>query len=223
MNLNRIILIGRLTNDPEERFSNDGMEISKFRLAVSRPGRGGGRDGGGGGGRDGDRPDADFFNVTTFRNSAKFVNQYMRRGNLVAVEGRLEIDFYTDREGQKQTWVNVLADNVQSLQTRAEAEAAGERSADRGDRGERGGGGGGRGGRWEHDRDFEDEPAPPPARGGGGGPRRQEFPRPVEDDPFGEEAPRAAAPPRGRGPAKPSAPASGGGFDDDGDDPFADE
>jgi single-strand DNA-binding protein len=222
------VLVGRLTADPEERFSNDGMEISKFRIAVDRRGRGGG--GGGGGDRDRDgggreRAEADFFNVICFRQSAKFANQYLRRGNLVAVEGRLEMDEYTDRDGNRRTWVQVVSDNVQSLQSRAESE------------GGRGGGGGG-GGRWEHDRDFaeDDEPrgggggardrdrGPAPEReaapsgGGGGGGRRQQFPRPVEDDPFAEDD--KGAKPRGGG-GGPASARGGAGFEDDEGDPFA--
>ena len=225
MQLNRIVLIGRLTNDPEERHTNDGVEISKFRIAVNRLGRSSDRD------RGGDREqNADFFNVVCFRHSAKFVNQYLRRGNLVAVEGRLQIDDYTDRDGQRRTWIEVQADNVQNLTARGEAydEDRPRRS---------GGGGGGRdgGGRWEHDRDFDEDEAPAPrGRGGGGGNagerpreddrgggggggerqgRRQSFPKDADDaDPFADEAPR---PPRGA--------VSGGSYDADDDDPFADE
>lgn len=119
MFLNRIVLIGRLCNDPEERFGQDSTELSKFRIAVNRQGRA----------REG-QPDADFFNVVCFRHSAKFVNQYLRRGNLVAVEGRLQIDEYTDREGVRKQWVEVTADNVQNLTPRGEsADGERERSA----------------------------------------------------------------------------------------------
>lgn len=220
MQLNRIVLIGRLTRDPEERHTNDGLEISKFAIAVNRMGRSSDRDRGG----DRDR-DADFFNVVCFRQTAKFVNQYLRRGNLVAVEGRLQIDEYTDREGVRKQWVEVQADNVQNLTPRGESQ-----DDDRPRRS--GGGGGGRdAGRWEHDRDFEDDEAPAPRgrggdapasrpreddRGAAGGerpPRRQSFPKDSDEaDPFADDAPR---PPRGA--------VSGGSYDADDDDPFADE
>ncbi|MBI5830915.1 MAG: single-stranded DNA-binding protein [Armatimonadetes bacterium] len=224
MQLNRIVLIGRLTNDPEERFSGDGMEISKFRIAVNRMGRTSDRD------RGGDRErEADFFNVVCFRHTAKFVNQYLRRGNLVAVEGRLQIDEYTDREGLRKQWIEVQADNVQNLTPRGESASDDDRP-----RRASGGGGGGRdgGGRWEHYRDFEEDEAPAaraprgeaPARGAdrprdddrGGGERpsrRQSFPKDSDEaDPFADDAPR---PPKGA--------VSGGSYDSDDDDPFADE
>lgn len=135
MQLNRIVLIGRLTRDPEERHTGDGLETSKLCIAVNRIGK-----------PEGDRPSADFFNVVCFRQTAKFVNAYLRRGNLVAVEGRIQMDEYTDREGAKRVWVEVLADNVQNLTPKADA--------------------------GQSDRDFEDaDPGPrrkaePMARGG---------------------------------------------------------
>ncbi len=153
MNLNRIILIGRLTADPEERFSNDGMAIAKFRIAVSR--RGKPREG---------QPEADFFNVVCFRQTAEFANRYLRRGFLVAVEGACHIDDYTDRDGNRQRWIEVQADNVQNLTPR------GEGGEDR----DFGGGGGGGGRQWQHSRDddfAEEGPAEErrPRRGSGGG------------------------------------------------------
>jgi single-strand DNA-binding protein len=146
MNLNRIILIGRLTADPTERVTQDGTETSSFRLAVSRSGKP----------REGE-PDADFFAVTAWRNTARFVNQYMRRGNLVAVEGKVQLDEWTDREGKPRAGMKVLADNVQSLQTRAETEAqCGEREQRRTEAPPRG--------MRPRPDQFDDQPAP--ARGG---------------------------------------------------------
>ena len=103
MQLNRIVLIGRLVADPEERQGQD-FEIARFRIAVNRIRRG----------RDGQEV-ADFFNVVCFRHSARFVLQYLRKGNLVAVDGSCQIDQYTDRDNNPQTWVEVVADNVEFL------------------------------------------------------------------------------------------------------------
>lgn len=169
MQLSRIVLIGRMTRDPEERFTNDGMETSKFCVAVNRPGKP----------REGEK-NADFFNVVCFRHSAKFANQYLRRGNLVAVEGRLQIDEYTDREGAKRTWVEVVADNVQNLTPRGEA---GEATP---------------AGRRDADRDFDDdEPSQRPSQRGreqrqeqrsGGGQRKRGYTDADDDsDPFADE------------------------------------
>ena len=111
MNLNRIVLIGRLTCDPEEKFSNDGTPIAKFRMAVSR--RGKPREG---------QPEADFFNVVCFRQTASYVNSKLSKGYLVAVDGTLRIDDYTDRNGNNGRWVEVVADTVQNLTPRAEGD-----------------------------------------------------------------------------------------------------
>lgn len=188
--INRIVLVGRVVADPEERQTNEGTVISKFRIAVDRVRKG----------RDGERQ-ADFFNVTVFGRTAEFCNRYLGRGDLCGVDGRLEIDEYTDKNNQRQRWVSVVADNVQKY------------SWDDRDRGGGGGGGGGRrddrerereqpardgerrGGRWDHTPDdFGDEEAAakPPAEGQEG--RRQTFDKPADDlyeddddDPFAEE------------------------------------
>lgn len=199
MNLNRIILIGRLTADPEERFSNDGMPIAKFRMAVSR--RGKPREG---------QPEADFFGVVCFRQTAEFVNRYLRRGYLVAVEGSCHIDDYTDRDGNRQKWVEVQADNVQNLTPRSEG----------GDDREGGGGGGG-GRQWSHSREDDfGEPEPAEDRR----PRRPANDRPREDD---RDRPREGGGARRQefsgGANDEPAPRRGGkSFEEDDDDPFAD-
>lgn len=120
MQLNRIVIIGRLARDPEERTSNEGTKMARFAVAVNRPKR-----------NDGQEPKADFFNVVCFRQTAEFAGRYLRQGHLVAVEGRVEIDNYTDKDGNPRTWVSVVADNVQSLTTRGEAEAMEQRGGDR--------------------------------------------------------------------------------------------
>lgn len=109
--VNRIVLVGRLVDDPEDRAANDGTAISKFRIAVDRTRRG----------EDGEKQ-TDFFNVVCFRQSAEFANRYLRKGYLVGVDGRCHIDQYTDREGAKRTWVEVAADSVQNLTPRDAAE-----------------------------------------------------------------------------------------------------
>lgn len=107
--LNRIVLIGRLTADPEQRAANSGTLITKFRLAVDRNRKG----------PDGEKQ-TDFFNVACFGKTAEFVAQYAAKGDLVAVDGRCEIDEYTDRDGNRQRAVQVSADNVQRLTPRGE-------------------------------------------------------------------------------------------------------
>lgn len=147
--INRIVLVGRLVADPEERFTNDGVAIAKFRIAVDRFRRG----------SDGEK-EADFLNIVCFRKSAEFVNRYCSRGDLVGVEGRLQIDQYTDRDGNRRDWVEISADNVQKLS-----------------RSEGGGGGGGGRGRdrdWDHEEDKEDDSRARPGRGDDRGQAREE-------------------------------------------------
>ncbi len=203
--VNRIVLVGRLTADPEERQSNDGNTIGRFRIAVDRRPRG----------RDAER-ETDFFNVVCFRQTAEFVIRYLHRGNLVAVDGRCQIDEYKDRDGQRQKWVEVVADSVQSLQSRSEA----------GD--DRGGGGGGR----RDDRSFshtdddfgeDSDRRRPPARDRRDerDDRRERDDRPPDED-RAERGPRRQEFTRADEGAN-SKPADGGSFEDDDDDPFADQ
>lgn len=114
--INRIVLVGRLVADPEVRETNDGSSITKFRIAVDRTKTN----------EDGEKI-TDFFNVVCFRRTAEFAAQYLRKAHLVGVDGRCQIDQYTDRDGVKRTWIEVAADSVQSYTTRTEAEAMNER------------------------------------------------------------------------------------------------
>ncbi|HAZ65106.1 MAG TPA: hypothetical protein DCZ72_16060 [Armatimonadetes bacterium] len=209
MQLNRIVLIGRLVADPEERQGQD-FEIARFRIAVNRIRRG----------RDGQEV-ADFFNVVCFRHSARFVLQYLRKGNLVAVDGSCQIDQYTDRDNNPQTWVEVVADNVQNLTPRGEGSYGSD---------------GGGGSRYQHepDDDYRDDDRSGGrgrgrgaddrggSRGGGrddrrggsddrGPSRRQQFPRDTDDT-------RDLPPTEGG-----RAGSGSGNYDNDDDDPFADE
>lgn len=201
--LNRIVLIGRLTGDPEERHTNSGTVLSRFRIAVNRIPRG----------RDGN-DEADFFNVVCFGRTAEFVQRYVGRGDLVAVDGRCQIRDFEGRDGSRQRWVEVVADSVQRLTPRGEGGRGGrERDDDRGrdrDSGRRGED------VWEHEDDFAEEPPDDEAPAG----RR----RAQEDEPPSERGGR-------RRQFEPTAEATadeagddsyGGSYDDDDNDPFAD-
>ncbi len=221
--INRIVLVGRLVAEAEERTSNDGMAIAKFRLAVDRRRRG----------RDGER-EADFFNVVCFRHSAEFVLKYLGKGDLVGVEGSLQIDRY-ERDGKWESWVEVVADNVQSLGRSEGGGGGGGGGRGRGGRGEggrgEGGGGGGRGG-WDHDADFPDEPLDQPEGGRRGGRGEEDRGRPAGG---GDSGGSGGGGGRGRGREPEREPGEsrrqsfdppaggGGGFDEDDDDPFAEE
>ena len=115
MYYNRIILIGRLTRDPELRATPDGMSVVRFTLAVDR------------GTRAGEEKVTDFFDIVAFRQLADTVANYMTKGKLVLVEGRLQTRRYTDREGNPRKAFEILADAVRFLERR-EMEAGAEPS-----------------------------------------------------------------------------------------------
>ncbi len=104
MSLNRVILIGRLTRDPEGRTTNTGKTVVNFSIAVDK--RIKPQDG---------SPTADFFNVSAWGNTADFVVNYLQKGRLIAVDGRLSTRKYTTQDGQNREVYEVVADNVQGL------------------------------------------------------------------------------------------------------------
>jgi single-strand DNA-binding protein len=105
MSLNRVCLIGRLGRDPELRTTNTGKSVVEFSIAVSK--RIKPQDGG---------PDADWFRVKAWGNTAEFVANYLGKGRLVAVDGRLETRKWTDNEGNNREIIEVVAEQVQSLE-----------------------------------------------------------------------------------------------------------
>lgn len=101
--LNRIVLIGRLVKDPELRYTGQGTPVCSFRIAVDRRPS-----------KDAERQ-ADFIDIVTWRQSAEFAAQYLTKGRLVAVDGRLQIREWTAQDGTKRWSTEVVADNVQGL------------------------------------------------------------------------------------------------------------
>jgi single-strand DNA-binding protein len=97
--LNRIVLMGRLTREPELRTTQSGTSVVSFSLAVDRDFQ-----------RPGEEKQVDFINITAWDKRADFVNRYFRKGQLVAVEGRLQARNYEDRDGNKRTAYEVIAD-----------------------------------------------------------------------------------------------------------------
>jgi single-strand DNA-binding protein len=119
MSLNRVVLVGRLTRDPEMRTAGSGMAVCNFSIAVNRIRKGP------------EGEDADFFNIVAFGKTAEFVSQYLHKGRLAAVDGRLQQRKYTTKEGQARDVIEVLADNVQGLD-RARDDQGGQAMAPRG-------------------------------------------------------------------------------------------
>lgn len=102
--LNRVILIGRLTRDPELRYTANGVGVCTFSIAVNRPYTN----------QAGERP-VDFIDIVTWRQLAEHVANYMTKGRLVAVEGRLQVRTYEGQDGQKRKAVEVVADTIKFL------------------------------------------------------------------------------------------------------------
>ena len=103
--INRVILVGRLTKDPEYRQTPNGVSVATFTLAVNRSFTN----------SQGER-EADFINVVVFRKQAENVNKYLSKGSLAGVDGRIQSRNYENKEGQRVFVTEVVADNVQFLE-----------------------------------------------------------------------------------------------------------
>ena len=99
--LNKIILMGRLTRDPELRRTGSGTAVTSFALAVDRDFKG-----------QGGEKETDFIDVVAWRNAAEFVSKYFTKGRMAVVEGRLQIRDWKDKEGNNRRSAEVVADNV---------------------------------------------------------------------------------------------------------------
>ncbi len=110
--LNKVVLIGRLVRDPELRYTqNEGVPVANFTIAVGRSF----------GSQKGEK-DADFIRIVVWEKQAENCASYLGKGRLVAVEGRLQIRSYEDREGIKRIAAEVVARNVVFLESRRAAE-----------------------------------------------------------------------------------------------------
>ena len=98
---NRVILMGRLTADPELRQTQSGISMCRITIAVDR-----------GFVKQGEERKADFFDITFWRQQAEFVSRYFSKGRVIHVEGRLQNDNYTDQNGVKHYRTSIVADNV---------------------------------------------------------------------------------------------------------------
>ena len=101
--MNSIILIGRLTKDPELRYTQAGKAVCSFTLAVDRP-------------YSGDKKEADFINIVVWNKVGENCAQYLSKGRKVAVQGRLQIRNYEDDKGYKKYITEVVANSVEFLE-----------------------------------------------------------------------------------------------------------
>jgi single-strand DNA-binding protein len=104
---NHIVLVGRLVADPELRQTQTGIPVTSFRIAVDRPR-----------GRDGGEKQTDFFGVSVWRQRAERAAEFLQKGRLVLIAGRLQIREYTDKDNNRRTAVEVQADDFQMLDSR---------------------------------------------------------------------------------------------------------
>ena len=100
--LNHIVIMGRLTRDPELRYTQSQTPVASFTLAVDRDF----------GGRDGGEKQTDFIDCVAWRQTAEFVNKYFTKGSMAVVSGRLQIRDWTDRDGGKRRSAEVVVDNM---------------------------------------------------------------------------------------------------------------
>ena len=101
--MNNIILIGRLTKDPELRYTQAGKAVCSFTLAVDRP-------------YSGDKKEADFINIVVWNKVGENCAQYLKKGRKAAVQGRLQIRSYEDDNGKKKYITEVVANSVEFLE-----------------------------------------------------------------------------------------------------------
>jgi len=117
--INRVVLVGNMANDPELKYTASGVAVANFRVAVnrSRPNQQGERE-------------ADFISIVAWRQNAEFAANYLNKGRLVAIEGRIQVRSWQTQDGQRRTTTEVVADRVQGLGRRQEGDRAPEPSGE---------------------------------------------------------------------------------------------
>lgn len=108
--LNCVVIMGRLVADPELRTTTSGLSVSSFCVAVDRKFT-----------KAGEEKQTDFINVVAWRSTADFVSKYFRKGSMIAVQGSLQSRNYEDKNGNKRTAYEVVADNVSFCGSKAES------------------------------------------------------------------------------------------------------
>ena len=113
--MNKVIMMGRLTRDPEIRYGQgaNGTVVGRFSIAVDRRFK-----------REGE-PDADFFDCTTFGKQAEFVEKYLKKGTKIVLEGSVQNNNYTNKDGQKVYGTRIVVDSVEFAESKAASENSG--------------------------------------------------------------------------------------------------
>lgn len=106
---NLVVLTGRLTADPELKTTPNGVSVTTFSIAVSRRYR------------SGEETQADFINIVAWRQTAEFVTKYFQKGSMIGIEGSIQTRRYTDKEGKNRTAFEVIANNVQFVESKRDS------------------------------------------------------------------------------------------------------
>ncbi len=104
--LNKAILVGRLTADPELRYTPSNIPVLSFSIAIDRPYS------------KGAERQTDFINCVAWRSTAEFISRYFHKGNAIAIDGRIQVSNYQDKNGDKRQRVEVLAENVSFVESK---------------------------------------------------------------------------------------------------------
>ncbi|MFZ3577688.1 single-stranded DNA-binding protein [Virgibacillus sp. DJP39] len=116
--LNRVVLVGRLTKDPDLRYTPSGVAVANFTLAVNRPFSN----------QQGNR-EADFINCVVWRRPAENLANYMKKGSLVGVDGRVQTRNFEGQDGKMVYMTEIVADSVQFLETKGATQGSGQGSS----------------------------------------------------------------------------------------------
>lgn len=118
--LNKAIIIGRMGRDPETRYTQTGQTVASFSVATDESYKD----------KQGNKVEAvEWHNITAFGKTAEFVSNYLSKGRLVYVEGRIKTEKYTDKQGVEKYATKILADRVQGLDKRSEGEQSAPQEA----------------------------------------------------------------------------------------------
>lgn len=135
--LNKVILIGRLTRDPEMQYTTNGNAVTKFSLAVDRPFS--------------KNKEVDYIDIVTWQKLAEICSNQLTKGRLVAVDGRLTVSSYEDNQGNKRKAAEVVAETVKFLDWPKDKQGSGQSNTQ---------GGGSQGGNFSSEVDFSEDDIP---------------------------------------------------------------
>ena len=114
---NLVVLTGRITADPELKTTTNGTNVTTFSIAVERSYR------------SGEERQTDFINIVAWRKTAEFITKYFKKGNLIGIEGSIQTRRYQDKNGNNRTAFEVIANNVQFVESKRDGAAAAEAPA----------------------------------------------------------------------------------------------